>query len=50
MMMCPVSLWEELVLETNLYAEQKLSKQVKRKPYFADYKWVPVTLQDIMTY
>jgi len=50
MKMCPLSLWEVVVSETNRYAEQKISKQVKRKRYFAGYKWVPVTLQDVMTY
>jgi hypothetical protein len=29
MMMCPISLWEVLVLETNHFMEQKISKQMK---------------------
>jgi hypothetical protein len=49
-MMCPICLWEVVVLETNRYADQKLKKLEKRKPYIAGYKWVPVSLQDIMTY
>jgi hypothetical protein len=37
MMMCPISLWEVLVLEMVHYMEQTISKQIKQKRYFAGY-------------
>jgi hypothetical protein len=50
MMMCPIQLWEIIVDETNQCADQKMKIQENRKRYIGGYKWLPVTLQDKMTY
>jgi hypothetical protein len=50
MMVCPIQLWEIIVFETNRYADQRIKVQEKRKRYIGGYKWLPVTLQNVMTY